>query len=87
MQGSLGEGIFTGLPLMLSGMRKTLEAMDWQSLEGQMYQGILVNDIIDRRTGEVAFAGTASRSPHHPPAHPYSRARCPRDVLGACLSM
>jgi adenylate kinase len=57
IQGSLGEGIFTGLPLMLSGMRKTLEAMDWQSGQGQTYQGILVNDIMDRRTGEVALPG------------------------------
>jgi hypothetical protein len=38
IQGSLGEGIFTGLPLMLSGMRKALEVMDWQSSTGQMYE-------------------------------------------------
>ena len=38
IQGSLGEGIFTGLPLMLSGMRKALEVMDWQSSPGQMYE-------------------------------------------------
>jgi len=57
IQGSLGEGIFTGLPLMLSGMRKTLEMMDWQSAPGQTYEGILVNDIMDRRTGKVSIPG------------------------------
>ncbi|CAM9509356.1 unnamed protein product, partial [Phaeothamnion confervicola] len=29
IQGSMGEGIFTGLPLSLSGMRTIMERMDW----------------------------------------------------------
>ena len=57
IQGSLGEGIFTGMPLMLSGLRKTLESMDWQSGEGQLYQGILVDDMFDRRTGQLLVKG------------------------------
>eukprot|EP00288_Rhodomonas_lens_P016385 CAMPEP_0177709156 /NCGR_PEP_ID=MMETSP0484_2-20121128/10654_1 /TAXON_ID=354590 /ORGANISM="Rhodomonas lens, Strain RHODO" /LENGTH=618 /DNA_ID=CAMNT_0019220757 /DNA_START=17 /DNA_END=1873 /DNA_ORIENTATION=+ len=57
IQGSLGEGIFTGLPLMLSGMRRVLEGMDWQSQPGDMYEGILVNDIINRGTGKIATKG------------------------------
>ncbi|KAJ1492787.1 hypothetical protein T484DRAFT_1770435, partial [Baffinella frigidus] len=58
IQGSLGEGIFTGLPLMLSGMRKVVEGMDWEAREGEMYAGLMVNDIINRRTGEVAIKGS-----------------------------
>ena len=42
---------------MLSGMRNFLENMDWQAGAGEMYEGIIVNDIRDRRTGKVARAG------------------------------
>ncbi|KAJ7295642.1 hypothetical protein O6H91_03G008700 [Diphasiastrum complanatum] len=31
VQGSMGEGIFTGMPLQLAGTRRILEAMDWGS--------------------------------------------------------
>ncbi len=30
VQGSMGRGVYTGLPLQLSGLRKVLELMDWQ---------------------------------------------------------
>lgn len=29
VQGSMGQGVFQGLPLMLSGVRRILELMDW----------------------------------------------------------
>ena len=31
--------------------------LDWQAGAGEMYEGIIVNDIRDRRTGKVARAG------------------------------
>ncbi|EKX43070.1 hypothetical protein GUITHDRAFT_110795 [Guillardia theta CCMP2712] len=46
IQGSLGEGIFTGMPLMLNGMRRVMESMDWQARPGEMYEGLLINVFI-----------------------------------------
>jgi hypothetical protein len=46
-------GTFAGLPLMLSGMRKTLEAKDWQPGQGQTYQGILATVIVVGMVGEA----------------------------------
>eukprot|EP00285_Hemiselmis_virescens_P003000 CAMPEP_0173412868 /NCGR_PEP_ID=MMETSP1356-20130122/80508_1 /TAXON_ID=77927 ORGANISM="Hemiselmis virescens, Strain PCC157" /NCGR_SAMPLE_ID=MMETSP1356 /ASSEMBLY_ACC=CAM_ASM_000847 /LENGTH=618 /DNA_ID=CAMNT_0014374811 /DNA_START=145 /DNA_END=2001 /DNA_ORIENTATION=+ len=57
IQGPLGEGFFTGTPLMLSGMRPVLEGMDWKSRPGEMYEGLLVEDTVNRRTGEVFNLG------------------------------
>ena len=31
--------------------------MDWQAGKGEMYEGIMVNDIINRRTGDVVIQG------------------------------
>jgi adenylate kinase len=93
IQGSLGEGIFTGLPLMLSGMRRTLEAMDWQSAPGETYEGILVNDILDRRTGKVAKPGNpegliafgAVGAEHMDPADEVLLIIAPQSMVGASV--
>jgi adenylate kinase len=57
IQGPLGEGFFTGVPLMLSGMMKVLRGMDWQSRAGEQYEGILVQELVDPRTGKVYYEG------------------------------
>lgn len=36
---------------------QVLEGMDWQAGKGEMYEGIMVNDIINRRTGDVVIQG------------------------------
>jgi adenylate kinase len=41
VQGSMGAGVFQGLPLAIAGLRKTLEAMDWQQEAGERYDGLL----------------------------------------------
>ena len=33
VQGSMGEGVFSGMPLQLAGTRQLLEIMDWGELE------------------------------------------------------
>lgn len=58
VQGPLGQGIFAGLPLMLNGMRRVLESMDWQARPGEMYEGLLAQDIKNPRTGEVIVKGS-----------------------------
>ena len=41
VQGSMGEGAFMGVPRVLSGVRKVLTLMDWQSSEGEEHEGVL----------------------------------------------
>ena len=41
VQGSMGAGIFTGIPKQLSGVAQILQAMDWQSQDGEMNAGML----------------------------------------------
>lgn len=43
VQGSMGVGIFTGLPKQLSGVSILLERMDWQSGEGEENEGMVGN--------------------------------------------
>ncbi len=41
VQGSMGVGIFTGVPKQLSGVAKLLQMMDWQSNEGEENEGMV----------------------------------------------
>ena len=41
VQGSMGEGVFMGVPRVLSGVRKVLTMMDWQAQAGEDYEGLL----------------------------------------------
>jgi adenylate kinase len=41
VQGSMGQGIFTGMPKQLSGVNKLVQMMDWQSGAGQENEGML----------------------------------------------
>ena len=41
VQGSMGTGIFTGVPKQLSGVAKLLTMMDWQSNEGEVNEGMV----------------------------------------------
>jgi adenylate kinase len=50
VQGSMGVGIFTGIPKQLSGVARLLQAMDWQSGPGEINEG-MVGEYI--RFGEV----------------------------------
>ena len=43
VQGSMGEGIFMGVPRVLSGVRKLLTMMDWQAGEGEEMEGVVGN--------------------------------------------
>lgn len=43
VQGSMGVGIFTGVPKQLSGVAKLLQMMDWQSNEGEENEGMVGN--------------------------------------------
>ncbi|KAL3920183.1 MAG: hypothetical protein SGARI_007011, partial [Bacillariaceae sp.] len=43
VQGTMGVGIFTGLPKQLNGVNKLLEMMDWQSEEGEENEGMVGN--------------------------------------------
>mmetsp|Transcript_22374 Transcript_22374/g.52730 ORF Transcript_22374/g.52730 Transcript_22374/m.52730 type:complete len:625 (+) Transcript_22374:1626-3500(+) len=43
VQGSMGVGIFTGLPKQLGGVSKLLQLMDWQSNEGEENEGMVGN--------------------------------------------
>jgi len=43
VQGSMGVGIFTGLPKQLSGVSALLSRMDWQSNEGEENEGMIGN--------------------------------------------
>jgi adenylate kinase len=41
VQGSMGVGIFTGVPKQLGGVSKLLQMMDWQSQEGEENEGMV----------------------------------------------
>lgn len=41
VQGSMGVGIFTGVPKQLGGVSKLLQMMDWQSGEGEENEGMV----------------------------------------------
>lgn len=41
VQGSMGVGIFTGLPKQLTGVATLLQRMDWQTGPGELYEGIV----------------------------------------------
>jgi adenylate kinase len=41
VQGSMGAGIFTGLPKQLSGVSKLMQMMDWESEEGEVNEGMV----------------------------------------------
>jgi adenylate kinase len=43
VQGSMGVGIFTGVPKQLNGVNKILQMMDWQSEEGEENEGVVGN--------------------------------------------
>ena len=45
VQGSMGVGIFTGIPKQLSGVAMLLQRMDWQSEEGEENEGMVGNYI------------------------------------------
>eukprot|EP00594_Rhizosolenia_setigera_P007825 CAMPEP_0178968908 /NCGR_PEP_ID=MMETSP0789-20121207/18532_1 /TAXON_ID=3005 /ORGANISM="Rhizosolenia setigera, Strain CCMP 1694" /LENGTH=454 /DNA_ID=CAMNT_0020654923 /DNA_START=231 /DNA_END=1595 /DNA_ORIENTATION=- len=45
VQGSMGQGIFTGVPKALSGVQTLLQRMDWQSGEGEENEGMVGNYI------------------------------------------
>lgn len=46
VQQSMGSGIFVGIPKQLGGVAKLLPMMDWQSNEGELYEG-MVGDYIN----------------------------------------
>lgn len=46
VQGSMGVGIFTGVPKQLNGVAKLMQMMDWQSGEGQANEG-MVGDYVN----------------------------------------
>jgi adenylate kinase len=41
VQGSMGQGAFTGVPRVLSGVRQVLSMMDWDSGEGAAHEGVV----------------------------------------------
>jgi adenylate kinase len=43
VQGSMGVGIFTGVPKQLNGVATLLQRMDWQSEPGEENEGMLGN--------------------------------------------
>jgi len=67
VQGSMGEGIFTGTPKQLSGVSTLLQRMDWQSGRGEENEGMvgdyvnfgaigkdhIVNARVDRRGDKI----------------------------------
>jgi len=53
VQGSMGQGAFTGVPRVLSGVNKLLAMMDWQANAGEDYEGALGNLQQPRREGLV----------------------------------
>ena len=46
VQGSMGVGIFTGVPKQLNGVHTLLQRMDWQSDEGEENEG-MVGDYVN----------------------------------------
>jgi adenylate kinase len=67
VQGSMGVGIFTGIPKQLSGVSRLMQMMDWQSSQGEDNEGMVgqyvnfggvgkehvVNEMKDEQTGEI----------------------------------
>ncbi|KAL7574596.1 hypothetical protein ACA910_002952 [Epithemia clementina (nom. ined.)] len=67
VQGSMGVGIFTGVPKQLSGVARLIQLMDWQSQEGEENEGMVgdyinfgsvgpehvVNEERDKESGEI----------------------------------
>jgi len=47
VQGTMGEGVFQGLPLSLSGVRRILDAMDWGDVDEFISKGAVGPDEID----------------------------------------
>lgn len=45
VQQSMGVGIFTGVPKQLSGVARLVQAMDWQSGPGELYEGIVGENV------------------------------------------
>ena len=43
VQGSMGVGIFTGVPKQLNGVSRLLQMMDWQTGEGEENEGMVGN--------------------------------------------
>ena len=43
VQGSMGVGIFTGVPKQLNGVSKLIQMMDWQSEKGESNEGMVGN--------------------------------------------
>lgn len=41
VQGSMGVGIFTGVPKQLNGVARLLQIMDWQSEPGEEHEGMV----------------------------------------------
>ena len=61
VQGSMGEGIFTGVPKQLNGVARLLQMMDWQAEEGEENEGMVGNYLNFGAVGKdhVADARTA----------------------------
>ena len=59
VQGSMGEGAFTGVPRVLSGVRKVMSMMDWQANAGEDYEGILTGQLSAAAEGEEGEVGEA----------------------------
>ena len=65
VQGSMGQGAFTGVPRVLSGVRKLLQLMDWQVSAARPWQHICTH----------AYANIRCTMPHTP--CPMRHAPCP----------
>ncbi len=57
VQGSMGQGAFTGVPRVLSGVTKLLTMMDWQAEEGEEYEGLLTGSTAAQGEGAGAEGG------------------------------
>lgn len=68
VQGSMGQGVFTGLPLAISGLRKTMEMMDWQAQAGERFEGLLGDSgEAEGKPPGQRYEGTSSRAESAPP--------------------
>ncbi|KAG8468809.1 hypothetical protein KFE25_007327 [Diacronema lutheri] len=76
VQASMGQGVFTGLPLAISGLRKTMEVMDWQAEEGGRFEGILgTSGEADGRPAGDRFVGSDAERSAAPPTPAGARGR------------
>jgi len=57
VQGSMGAGAFTGVPRVLSGVRKVLSMMDWAAQPGEEHHGLLGTEQTTLVDGEEATEG------------------------------